>query len=219
MCTLLLLLAWLVTPAVAAPLNPVEVAERLQQTYEKTSSIKASFRQVTSSRMSRRPRRGNGTLVIVKPGRMRWDYEPPKAQVLICDGDTLTMYLADEKQLLIAPASEYLRSDITYEFFTGRGNILHDFNVMSPDPGPETGVVDDAATADIIKLIPKEVHPQVDYLHVWVEKKRSLVTRMQIVDQFGSVTDLYFDQIKTNQPVAQGLFTFTPPPGTEVIRQ
>jgi outer membrane lipoprotein carrier protein len=45
------------------------------------------------------------------------------------------------------------------------------------------------------------------------------VRRLEIVDHFGSITDLVFANISRNEPVAPETFVFTPPLGTEIIEQ
>ncbi len=209
----------IVVPKCHATMIPVDVAKNLQKTYEKTTSIAVDFRQVTSNRMSRRVRRGSGTMVIMKPGKMRWDYKPPEPQVIISDGETILMYFENAKQMITGAAKEYLRSDITYAFFTGKGNFLKDFDVFPPDALLESDLENADDQLYTIKLVPKELHPQVDYLHVWVNKKDFMIKRLQIVDQFGSVTDLVFSNIKVNQKVPADYFTFTPPPDTEILQQ
>lgn len=216
--TFLILFAGLVQESSAA-LAPVEVAKQLQKTYERTDSIKVDFRQVTTNPMSRRVRRGSGVLVIAKPGLMRWDYGPPEPKVLICDGKKIIMYLKNEKQMITSAAEDYLRSDVTYAFFTGKGNILKDFDILTPDSNLDIGAGELDPETYLIKMIPKVAHPQVEYLHVWVAKKTFLIERLQIVDQFGSVTDLYFSKIKRNKKISPDYFKFTPPPDTELIQQ
>ncbi|MHB1379847.1 MAG: LolA family protein, partial [Desulfurivibrionaceae bacterium] len=74
------------------------------------------------------------------------------------------------------------------------------------------------ASLKAIKLVPKTAHPQVDYLHVWIDDN-FMVRRLEIVDHFGSITDLAFSNISRNEPVSSGVFVFTPPLGTEIIEQ
>lgn len=200
--------------SLGAELSPKEVARRLQATYEKTTSMSAHFRQITSVRMSRREKRGSGTVVISKPGHMRWDYLTPAAQVIVSNGETVTMYFKQSKQMIITPAEEYLQSDVTYSFFTGKGDILRDFEVM---PAPKDADTD--PDSYVIKLVPRKPNPQVAELLVGVDRDTFLINRLQIIDQFGSITDLFFSKIKTNVKIPAALFTFTPPPGTEIIHQ
>jgi len=198
----------------AAELAPVAVAARLQQTYDRTTTLSADFKQLTSMPMQRRERRGSGTMVLQKPGRIRWNYLTPDFQVLVSDGTTVSMYFAKNQQMMIMDATRYLASDVTYAFFVGNGKIVDDFDVLPPEAAPplEGGTY-------CIKLVPKKNHPQLQYLHLWVDSDTWLVTRIQLVDQLNTVTDLSFANITTNRPVPAETFTFTPPPDTEIIQQ
>ncbi|MEA2085182.1 MAG: outer membrane lipoprotein carrier protein LolA [Thermodesulfobacteriota bacterium] len=211
----------------ASEMTPYETAAKLQETYDKISSISAEFRQTTFMKMSRRARHGAGSVVFQKPGRMRWDYSSPAQQVLVCDGRTFYMYFAKEEQMMAVSADQYLKSDVTYSFFAGTGNILRDFDVLPPDEDVKrTEAAEDTAPGTeklqggksiIIKLVPRNSHPQINYIHVWTEDGTFLTHRIRIVDQFGSVTDLFFTDIKVDQEIPVSRFTFIPPPGTEVI--
>ena len=66
--------------------------------------------------------------------------------------------------------------------------------------------------------MPKVAHPQVEYLQVWMDEN-FVVRRLEIVDHFGTITDLVFSNIRRNEPVPPGTFVFTPPLGTEIIEQ
>jgi outer membrane lipoprotein carrier protein len=197
----------------AGELSPEEIARRLQETYEKTVSMSAKFQQTTSVRMSPREKHGNGTLVIQKPGRMRWDYTSPASQVLVSDGTTVSMYFAQSEQMIVSSAMEYLQSDVTYAFFTGKGDLLMDFVPLPAD------IYNRADEFHLLKLIPRESHPQVQELHLWVSPETFLIQRLRIIDHVESITDLVFSDIKIDVDVPADLFNFQPPAGTEIIRQ
>ena len=151
-------------------------------------------------------------MVIRKPGLMRWDYREPDRQVLICDGEQMLMYFGGAEQMIVMPAQEYLQSDVTYAFFTGKGNVLRDFEVKGIDEGFCCDPLPD------LKLIPKKQHAQVDHIYIWLDE-RFMVSKMRITDHYGSLTDLTFTNIKLDQPVKDDRFKFTPPAGTEIVRQ
>lgn len=215
--SLLFFLLLMLPPAVglAADLPPQEVAKTIQATYAKTKTLRADFKQSTTSRMSDRERLGAGTMVLAKPGLMRWDYKEPDQQVFVCNGDKISMYFAKEKQMMVTPAKEYLESDVTYAFFTGKGDIQRDFTVAGPE---EEDIVEPLTTYQL-KLIPKAGHPQIDFINLWVDRKTFLLQRLKVTDKFGTVTDLVFSKVATNQEVPAALFSFTPPKGTEIIDQ
>jgi outer membrane lipoprotein carrier protein len=207
---LLLLAVFPAAGRCAAP-SPLELAQKLQARYEETKTMTADFKQSTSVPMTTRKRVGAGKVVISKPGRIRWDYQTPDKQVLISDGKKVSMFIANSAQMVVQPVSEYINSDVTYAFFVGTGNIVRDFKVLPPERQAD-------ASLKAIKLVPKTAHPQVDYLHVWIDEN-FMVRRLEIVDHFGSITDLAFSNITRNVPVSPETFVFTPPLGTEIIEQ
>ena len=79
--------------SLAVEVDPLAVASEIQKAYEKTATFRASFAQSSSlSGMRHRERKGSGTVVIKKPGFMRWDYITPSQQVLINDGEKFSLY-------------------------------------------------------------------------------------------------------------------------------
>lgn len=207
------LLGLLAPPSVlsAGEPPPGEVARRLQDAYDRIASFRAGFEQLTTVPMSNRVRKGGGTVVFQKPHKMRWDYRTPDVQVLVSDGQKVYLYMAASRQLMVRAMDEYLQSDVTYAFFSGRGRIVKDFEIEEVEKQKQIpGLY-------AIKLIPKTAHPQVDYLYAWVDAKQYYITRLEIIDQFGSVTTLTFADIQLNLPFPPATFQFTPPPGTEII--
>lgn len=209
---LLLLLFGAVANAGAAATSAEAIAKKLQETYEKSGSFQADFTQSTSLQQSRRQRNGEGTMLIAKPGLMRWDYRQPDQQVFICDGQTMSMYFAKAAQMMVMSAKEYLQSDVTYAFFLGTGDILRDFEPKLPKADYCCG------ESPTLQLFPRAEHGQVEHLDVWLDD-RSLVRRLKIADHFGSVTELNFTNIRLNQKIDRNVFKFTPPPGTEIVKQ
>lgn len=216
LCLLLLFASPVSVFAESTVPSPTEVAVRLQKTYDAFNSMTADFTQTTTIKMSRRTRLGSGTVIMLKPGRMRWDYHVPDRQILISDGETINMYFEKNRQMITTSAQEYLQSDVTYAFFSGRGDILQDFEVTAMD--------DQAIPAGLlgIKLIPRSQQPQVNHLYLLTDKDSFFIKEIIIIDHFDTVTDISFDNIKINHEnkgLDPSMFSFTPPPETEIIRQ
>ncbi len=202
---------------------PEDIAARLQSRYDAMQSLTFNFHQDIRGEMSGRPRQGSGQAVFYKhdgKARMRWDYTSPDRQVLISDGVLFSMYVANQQQLIITPA-ENLDTDLTYSFFTGKGLLQRDFYIR---PANEDEQPENEAEFKVIKLIPKTPQSQVQDIHVWVTPE-SLIRRIKIQDHFGTITVLNLSDIETNTLTGKSpaeidkLFTFTPPEGTEIIRQ
>lgn len=202
--------------------TPEDTAKRLQQKIDSIQSLTFNFYQQTRGKMTGRPRKGSGKAVFFKKdgiSRMRWDYHSPDKQVLVSDGTVFSMYFDKLKQMIVNPA-ESMDNDLTYSFFTGKGNLTEDFQILPPDK--KAGL--DTAEFKIIKLVPGQIHSQIQDVHVWVTQS-SLIRRMNIRDHFGTETILNFNDIQvdalvdTDEKILQALFSFIPPDDTEIIEQ
>ncbi len=190
------------------------VAREVQEKYDDMVSIAADFDQVTSlGGLSGRAQKGSGVMVIQKPGRLRWDYEKPHRQVLVCDGDEVSFYLDREKQFIVSKAAAYLSEDLTYAFFTGKGNLLIDFLIEAAPAGMA------APGTYCLRLTPKKAHAQVHHLFLWVDEKSFDLRRIRLVDHLESVTDISFSNMVFNKRFDDSYFLFVPPEGTEIILQ
>lgn len=199
----------------SADLSAEEIATRLQTKYDAFTTLTASFEQKTDLSVGKgRSRYGSGRLAISKPGQMRWDYDAPDRQVLVCDGKSLSIYTEKNSQMITGPAQRYLESDVTFAFFTGQGRILNDFTVAPPTEGAMT-----TEKGYRIKLTPQKPHPHVEELTVEADATSLLVTQLTIRDKFGSITSFSFFDHRLNGDLPKLLFSFTPPSGTEIIEQ
>ena len=203
---------------------PEDIAARLQLRYDNMQSLSFTFNQDIRGEMTGRPRKGSGQAIFVKnadKARMRWDYVTPDQQVLISDGQVFSMYFSNLKQLIVSPADQ-LEADLTYSFFTGTGILKRDFHIRPADEDEQSANEDEFK---VIKIIPKTQQTQVKDIHLYVNSA-SLIRRIKIRDHFGTVTvlnlsDIVVDQVtkgKMPQEI-EAMFTFVPPPGTEIIRQ
>jgi outer membrane lipoprotein carrier protein len=205
------------------PIESVEeIAERIQTRYDSMESLSFTFHQDTRGELTGNPRKGSGKAIFFKKSgehRMRWDYMAPDVQVLVSDGINFSMYFEKLQQMIITPA-ENLDSDLTYSFFTGKGNLFTDFHLRPAEiqmQGQNGGL-------QVIKLIPKVTQSQVQDIHIWVAND-SLIRRIHLKDHFGTITVLNFSEVKPDAlsthttKAIESLFTFSPPEGTEIIEQ
>jgi len=220
--TLLLTCLFLTISSIAQGETAEETTNRLQTRYDHLQSLTFDFLQVTKGQLTGRPKTGRGKAYFVRnrtPGKMRWNYTDPERQVLVSDGKTFSMYFESLKQMIVTPA-DALQKDITYSFFTGNGKILEDFNVSYAQI-PERNTPEEPT---ILTLTPKKTESQIASIALWVTAD-ALIRRMEIIDQFDTITTLNFSNLEVNRidlantKLIKKLFSFVPPLGTEIIRQ
>ena len=100
---------WAVLPAVcwcalapasaAGELSAEAVLGRLQLWLDGTRDLEARFEQELASGALGTGLEESGTLFLLRPGKMRWNYLDPERKVALIDGDTTRLYLEEDRQL------------------------------------------------------------------------------------------------------------------------
>ncbi len=186
------------------------------------NTLTFQFNQTTVSELSGRNRdaHGTGTLIRTEDGvtSMRWDYLEPDRQVIISDGTTLSMYFAKLNQMIIN-STDALKQDITYSLFSGNADITSLFTITRLISEQEIGKSGEGL--ELFRLIPKSHNENVQSLLLWISRDNT-IRQIQVKDSFDTLTTLSFSNIFKNGislSEAASLLQFTPPAGTEIIRQ
>lgn len=207
----------------------VELANRVQDRYRQLWSLEFSFDQVSLN--SGRLRQGQGKAVFYRdqlPNKnnvgsavMRWEYTKPTVQTITNDGKEVAIYTPEEKQVLVMPSAD-MASDPSYALFVGSKQLSETFLIRD---GDKQFLLNDAPKdCDAVLLFPRESHPQISRIQVWIDKKLD-VRRLLMEDHFASLTELNFSNIRINAIPANNpaqrshLLEMNLLPGTEVIRQ
>ena len=82
----------------------------LDQFLENLQSLRASFTQTVVDAKGQELEKGEGSLLVRRPGRFRWEYTPEGAgpQLLVADGTNLWFYDRDLQQATVKPAAAAL---------------------------------------------------------------------------------------------------------------
>jgi outer membrane lipoprotein carrier protein len=155
-----------------------------------------------------KPRRSeSGTLLLRKPGRMRWDYDQPKGKLFVSDGKYLWLYTPAENRAekMKFQESEDMRAPLA--FLLGKLNFEKDFrNLEGRTEGAGTRIV---------------AQPKTDNLpYSAVEFLVTADGRIQQVKVTGfdhSILDFAFDQEKVDPALDGKLFQFQVPKGVELV--
>lgn len=189
-----------------------EVLNEIQSRYEKTNDFEANFTQEYLGKVMKQANKGEGKVYFKKRGMMRWDYTVPN-QKLISDGHTLWYYQPEEKQVLVSDVSKVLKEKTPLAFLAGEGNLGRDFNLLNVSES-----VSQKEDRYVVELAPREPLATLSKLVLNVDKKTYVILQADVVDELGNVTRTRFIDTRTNVGLANSLFQFTIPPGTEVIK-
>ena len=197
-----LALTFLSLPLAAAPAGGVA---RMHAFLDDVHSLKADFTQVVLDVNLKQVKQSNGTLTIKRPGRFRWDYLKPNAEVIVADGKRLWLYDVDLQQVTVKPLNDTLAASPAV-LLSGSNDVEKSFSIE--DQGEKDGLA-------WVDLKPKV--KDTDFEDVRLGFKGDDITVMELKDNLGDTTRISFDRLQRNIEVSDDTFKFTPPKGTDVI--
>jgi outer membrane lipoprotein carrier protein len=201
--------------AAAAPAR-AETAGRLlacvQARYGALADLAARFTQESRVATLGQPRQRAGRILFQAKGRMRWEYDPPEAQLLVADGETVWFHRPEQKQVVVQKIAAAFTRQTPLLFLFGRGDFAAEFTWDEGDLAPGPG-----GTVSIA-LRPKVESPELARLVLEVAPGDCRLTGSTLEDAFGNVTRLAFTEERANPGLDPALFRFTVPSGTEVLR-
>jgi outer membrane lipoprotein carrier protein len=190
------------------------LASRLQVRYDAIKDFTADFTQTYEGGVLRRKTTEAGTLLVKKPGRMRWEYKTPEEKLFVSDGRKLYAWVPADRQVTVsalptddAPATPVL-------FLLGRGQLTRDFT-----PSIATAIAGAPPGSLALTLVPKTTVPDYDRLTLVVDKA-TLGLRMLVArDSQGGTSTFVFSKLKENVGLPDARFSFTIPRGADVVAQ
>ena len=174
---------------------------------DQLKTLRAEFEQTVTDGKGERVQTAQGTLVIVRPGRFRWELTPSggEPQLLVADGRNLWFYDRDLEQVSVKPATSALTATPA-GLLSSEGNIRELFNVAPA--GKKDGF-------DWVVVKPKQ--GDADFREARLGFGNSELKRMVLKDKLGQTVRLEFFKSERNPAVAESEVKFTPPSGADVI--
>lgn len=186
-----------------------ETAAAVQRKYDAVKDFTADFTHVYTGGVLNKTSSERGTVQIRKPGRMRWEYAAPEKKLFISDGKKVYSYIPADKQLIITSVPPDDEATTAVLFLAGKGSLTRDFSVKYAD-GAAAGTI-------TLRLDPKQKQSDYDWLVLGVDEKTFQIRSLTAADQQGGRSTFQFSNYRENTGLADSLFTFKIPKGTDVI--
>lgn len=202
----MLLVSALALGAVSAHADEKDVA-RLTRLLEKSQTITARFSQLTLDASGTSLQETSGEMAVKRPGLFYWHTDAPQEQVVVSDGQKVTLWDPDLEQATVKKLDERLNQTPALLLSGDVSKISQSFDITSKEQGE---VLD-------FTLKPKTRDTLFDSLRV--SFRRGLINDMQLIDSVGQRTNILFNGVKANEAVPASKFQFKIPEGADVIQE
>ena len=179
--------------------------DQLRAFLDGTRTGRTSFVQTVAVRSGRAPQQSSGTFAFARPGKFRWNYEKPFQQLIVGDGDKLWIYDRELNQVIVRKLGQALGSSPA-ALLAGDNALERNFTLTG-------GIAADGL--EWVNAKPKT--SDTGFQEVRIGFSDNLPRRMELVDNFGQVTQLEFTGFERNASVDPGQFRFSPPRGADIV--
>jgi outer membrane lipoprotein carrier protein len=193
------------TPAAQAP-SAHELAQRVDRHYNQLHSLKAGFTESYDGLGMQRTE--SGTLLLLKPGRMRWDYTSPPGKLFLLDGKYAWFYVKGDPQVQRMESKQLddLRSPL--RFLLGHTELEKEMSSLTVAPA--------AAGRFTLSGQPKGQEKRVSRLTLTVTADGA-ITAIEIEESDGALTRFNFANEAPDAPIPADQFHFTAPAGVPIV--
>lgn len=203
---LLLLTAVPVLPAQQpAPPSAKVIAARVDHHYNALHSLKVGFTQDYSGMGMNVKERG--TLLLKKPGRMRWDYAQPAGKLFLLDGHNGYFYAPGQSEAQKVPAKKLddIRSPLS--LLLGHTNLEKELTGLT---------MAEVNGQYLLRGVPRGMENRVRVLEITAAADGAIL-RMRIEETDGAVNSFVFQGEQPNAPAPDAAFVFHAPEGVNVV--
>jgi outer membrane lipoprotein carrier protein len=191
--------------ALAVPAAPASSLERFSDFISRTLTARGEFEQQIFDQNRKLLQRSRGVLAFSRPGKFRWNYVKPYAQLIVGDGSRVWIYDEDLKQVTVKKLDQALGSTPA-ALLAGNNEAMRAFKLS--DKGAKDGL-------EWLEALPRDKEGGFERIRMGFGSSGLEV--MELVDSFGQTTVLKFGSLERNPKLDPGLFRFSPPKGADVI--
>ena len=179
--------------------------QKLKDFVNNTHALKAHFVQSVYNSKMDQTQESEGEMMFSRPGKFRWIYMKPYAQLLVGDGKKLWAYDEDLNQVTVRKLDNALGSSPA-ALLAGDNEIEKDFNIA--EGGAKEGL-------EWLDASPKG--KESNFQSIRMGFSGNLLSVLVLKDYFGQVTIIHFSKMEVNPKISADTFKFVPPKGTDVI--
>lgn len=183
-------------------------AQRLSSMLGALESYSADFEQQILDGSGQRLQQAHGHMWLSRPNRFRWEIDAPYEQIVVSDGDLVTLYDPDLQQATVQPLDQRVTHTPAMLLLSASADDLSENYKVSRS---QQGV------AEMFTLVPRSPDTLFEELRLTFYGQQ--LGFLYMIDSIGQRTAIAFDNIEQNGSIDPGRFSIDLPPDTDVIRE
>jgi outer membrane lipoprotein carrier protein len=182
-----------------------QLAQRVDKYYNGLHSLRTAFTE--SFHGMGIDREESGSLLLRKPGKMRWSYTHPAGKEFVLDGKYAWFYSPGDAQVERVSAGQLddLRSPL--RFLLGHTQLQKELEGLTVSSGPD---------GPLLSGVPKGMEKRVERIVLGVSPE-GVIRSMSITEMDGAETAFTFKDSVADAPAPDAEFVFHPPAGVPVV--
>ncbi|MDE1162068.1 MAG: outer membrane lipoprotein carrier protein LolA [Acidobacteriaceae bacterium] len=149
-----------------------------------------------------------GTLLLRKPGRMRWSYDSPRGKVFVLDGKFAVSWTPGDSQADRIPVKKLDDLHSPLRFLLGHTELSKELDHLTLTPV--------SAGHFTLSGTPKGMANRLRSIALTVDANGTILA-MRMEETDGASTDFTFANMRENVPTKDADFSFTPPAGVTIV--
>lgn len=188
-----------------------ELAQRVDTHYNHLTTLRTTYTE--RYRGMGQQREEHGTLLLKKPGRMRWTYADGK--LFILDGKSAVSYTPGDPQAQRVPAKQLddLRSPL--RFLLGHTQIEKELDHLTASSGANGTVT--LSGSPRYRMAAAGSEERVQAMAITVNAGSGEIVGLKLTEIDGATTEFRFSQLQENVPASDAEFRFVPPAGVTIV--
>ncbi len=172
------------------------------------TALRATFSQLVVDAAGKTLETGEGTLLVRRPGRFRWEYTASNAgpQLLVADGTNLWFYDRELQQATVKPAAAALTATPVMLLSGTTAELRAAFTVVA---------VGEHDALEWVQVTPRSA--TAEFASVELGFRGGQLVRLVIHDRLNQTDTLTFTNSARGARITDAELRFTPPAGVDVI--
>jgi outer membrane lipoprotein carrier protein len=187
-----------------------QLIRQLEAHYGRMRGLAAEFEQTYSAPGFQRVRRERGRLVLQRPRRMRWEYDPKPGKLFIVNGRDVWLYVPADREATHADLNNVADARFPFLFLLGQTNLRREFRSIT--------LVATSAETRTLRLVPRGASAGLReiFLELYADGR---IMKVRLAETSGAISEVTLSNVRENFVAPPDAFEFRPPPGVTVRRQ